>query len=192
MAQKSQHHQKTRIVAVIALIIGVLGLGVAFAALGTTLKINGTAQIGSAKWDIRWENLNCTTTGEAEVNPAASISADFQTITINAKLVTPTDKITCDFEAANKGDLVAKLDSGSFASSVAGLATIKVDYTFKYRSTNGGATVGNNVGAADLDLPANQNHQMQLVLTNANTTLQGTASTVENFSFDLPYVQKNQ
>jgi hypothetical protein len=195
MAQVNNHHKKTRIVAVAALIVGVLGLGVAFAALSTTLYINGSAKVGSANWDIRWKGLNCTATGEASVNPAATISPDFHTITVDAKFVAPNDTVTCNFDAVNEGDIAAKLDSATFANNTTGLASVGanggVTYTFKYRSASGGATSGNSVGAADLDLAVNAKHEMQLVLTNANTSVQGTEST-ESFSFSLPYVQKNQ
>jgi hypothetical protein len=190
MAQNSQHHQKTRTMAVAALIVGVLGLGTAFAALGTTLQINGSAKIGSAKWDIRWKNLTCAASGEAKVDPAASISTDNQTITINAKMIAPNDSVTCNFDAVNEGDLDATLSSSAFVANTASLANINVNYTFKYRSNSGGATTDNLVGAADLDLASGASHQMQLVLTNANNALQNSVVS-ENFSFSLPYVQKN-
>jgi hypothetical protein len=194
MAKVSQHHKKTRLIAVAALVVGVLGLGVAFAALSTTLNINGSAKVGSADWDIRWENLSCTPTGEASITPTAAISGDFHTITIDAKFVAPADTVTCNFDAVNEGDIDAKLTSASFAASVANLANVGSDggvtYMFKYRSTSGGATSGANVGASDLDLAVGATHEMQLVLTNANTVLQS-AESQESFSFGLPYDQKN-
>jgi hypothetical protein len=194
MANVNQHHKKTRMVAVAALVVGVLGLGVAFAALSTTLMINGTAKVGAADWDIRWANLSCSTTGEAELLPAPSISANYQTITIDAQFVAPGDTISCNFNALNNGDIDAKLDHATFVantSNLASLGTNGVSYTFKYRSNSGGATSGNNVGAASLDLVSGQSHEMQLVMTNNNTALLSTATSPTSFSFSLPYVQKS-
>jgi hypothetical protein len=197
MTKVNEHHQKTRLVAVAALIVGVLGLGVAFAALSTTLYINGTAKVGSADWDIRWKNLACTTTGEAKLgtSPAPTISSDYHTITFDAEFVAPGDTVTCNFDAANDGDIDAILTSSSFVASTTDLASVGVNggigYTFKYRSASGGATSGANVGAADLGLTHGDKHEMQLILTNNNTALQSAVSQ-ESFSFSLPYNQKNQ
>jgi hypothetical protein len=63
------HHRKTRVVAVAALSVGVLGLGIAFATLSTNLQINGTARIESASWDVHWENASCVAAGEASNIP---------------------------------------------------------------------------------------------------------------------------
>jgi hypothetical protein len=194
MTNISQHHKKTRLVAVAALVVGVLGLGIAFAALSTTLLINGSAKVGSADWDIRWANLSCTTTGEAEVSPTPSISANFQTITIDAQFVAPGDTVTCNFNALNNGDIDAKLDHSTFVantSSLASLGSQGVSYTFKYRSNSGGATSGDNVGAASINLLSGEAHEMQLVLTNNNTSLLSTATNPASFTFSLPYVQKS-
>ena len=42
----------TAIVIIIALLVAIVSLGVAFAAFSTTLNINGTATVQSSKWDI--------------------------------------------------------------------------------------------------------------------------------------------
>jgi hypothetical protein len=195
MANVSRHHKKTRVIAMAALSVGVVGLGVAFAALSTTLSISGSAKVAVSNWDIRWENLSCTPTGEASVGTTApAISSDYHTITLSPTFTAPGDTVTCNFDAANKGSLAAKLTSSSFVAATSQLATVGADggitYTFKYRTTSGGATVGAAVGAADLVLPVNTSHQMQLILTNANSKLQGTEAT-GTFSFSLPYDQKN-
>jgi hypothetical protein len=196
MAQVSQHHKKTRMIAVAALIVGILGLGVAFAAISTTLNINGTAKISSASWDIHWEDLSCTKTGEATIgSPVPAISSDTLTITADPTFTAPQDTVTCNFAAVNAGNLDATLTSASFAANITDLANVGADggigYTLKYRTTAGGATVGDTVGAANLDLAHGQKHEMQLIFTNNNTILQG-APSQGSFSFTIPYFQKNQ
>ena len=56
------------------LLVVITGLTVAFAALSTTLNINGTAYLDAAKWGIKFKNLSepvkvgtATTTGAAKI-----------------------------------------------------------------------------------------------------------------------------
>ncbi|MDR2063797.1 MAG: hypothetical protein LBQ02_03355 [Candidatus Nomurabacteria bacterium] len=110
MAHVSQHHKKTRIIAVAALVAGVLGLGVAFAALSTTLLINGQATIKSASWDIYWDSLQCTPSGEAQVSSSTiSQTATLKdTVNINANFTANGDKVVCTLVAKNDGSLDAE------------------------------------------------------------------------------------
>ena len=50
---------KLLIISILFMLIA--GLTVAFAALSTTLNINGTAYLDAAKWGIRFENLSSPT-----------------------------------------------------------------------------------------------------------------------------------
>ncbi|MDR1196970.1 MAG: hypothetical protein LBL08_01715 [Candidatus Nomurabacteria bacterium] len=192
----NKHHQRTRGIAVAALIAGVVGLGVAFAALSTTLNITGTAKVGEADWDIHWDNLSCSVTaGEAKVGtPLPAISGGI-TITLAPEFTAPGDQVTCNFDAVNDGDLDAKMTQASFVNNTTNLASIGstggIGYTFKYRSASGGATSGAAVGAADINLASGDTHEMQLILTNNNTGLES-SNDQDSFSFNLPYVQKNQ
>jgi hypothetical protein len=195
MSQISKHYQKTRLLAVVALVIGVVGMGVAFAALSTTLYITGSAKVDSADWDVRWENLACTTTGEASISPTTAISSDFHTITVNAVFVAPNDKVTCLFDAINEGGMDAVLDHNLFVENTSDLSGAGddggVSATLTYRSNSGGAADGDDVGAASLDLPVGSAHQMQLELINTNSTFQETTIS-KNFSFSIPYTQKTK
>ena len=74
----------------------IAGLTVAFAALSTTLNINGTAYLDAAKWGIRFENLSsptrvgkATTTGTAKIeeSKAAEITD------MNVSISIPGDKV---------------------------------------------------------------------------------------------------
>ncbi|MDR1033148.1 MAG: hypothetical protein LBL84_04040, partial [Candidatus Nomurabacteria bacterium] len=120
MAQVSQHHQKTRAIAVAALIAGVFGLSVAFAALSTTLLINGTAKIKNASWDIHWANLSCTPSGEAAVVAAdtkiVKTTDDNDTVQVSTEFKTNGDKVVCTMDAVNAGSINAKLSG--YASSL--------------------------------------------------------------------------
>ena len=103
---------KLLIISILFMLIA--GLTVAFAALSTTLNINGTAYLDAAKWGIRFENLSepvkvgtATTTGTAKIEEtkAAEITG------INVGLSIPGDKIVYTVDLVNKGTINAKIDN---------------------------------------------------------------------------------
>ena len=103
---------KLLIISILFMLIA--GLTVAFAALSTTLNINGTAYLDAAKWGIRFENLSsptkigsATTTGTAKIEEtkAAEITG------MNVGLSTPGDKIVYTVDLVNKGTINAKIDN---------------------------------------------------------------------------------
>ena len=103
---------KLLIISILFMLIA--GLTVAFAALSTTLNINGTAYLDAAKWGIRFENLSsptrvgkATTTGTAKIEEtkAAEITD------MNVGLSIPGDKIVYTVDLVNKGTINAKIDN---------------------------------------------------------------------------------
>ena len=109
-----EKERRTKALVIVVLLIVVAGLTVAFAALSTTLNINGTAYLDAAKWGIRFENLSsptkigsATTTGTAKIEEtkAAEITG------INVSLSTPGDKVTYTVDLVNKGTINAKIDN---------------------------------------------------------------------------------
>ena len=109
-----EKERRTKALVVVVLLIVVAGLTVAFAALSTTLNINGTAYLDAAKWGIRFENLSsptrvgsATTTGTAKIEEtkAAEITD------MNVSLSIPGDKIVYTVDLVNKGTINAKIDN---------------------------------------------------------------------------------
>ncbi len=109
-----EKERRTKALVVVVLLIVFMGLTIAFAALSTTLNINGTAYLDAAKWGIRFENLSsptrvgsATTTGTAKIEEtkAAEING------INVSLSTPGDKVTYTVDLVNKGTINAKIDN---------------------------------------------------------------------------------
>ncbi|MFR5756405.1 MAG: hypothetical protein ACLUD7_03110 [Lachnospiraceae bacterium] len=108
-----EKERRTKALVVVVLLIVVAGLTVAFAALSTTLNINGTAYLDAAKWGIRFENLSsptkigsATTTGTAKIEESKSVEING----INVSLSTPGDKVTYTVDLVNKGTINAKID----------------------------------------------------------------------------------
>ena len=109
-----EKERRTKALVIVVLLIVVAGLTVAFAALSTTLNINGTAYLDAAKWGIRFENLSsptkigsATTTGTAKIEESKSA----EITGINVGLSTPGDKVTYTVDLVNKGTINAKIDN---------------------------------------------------------------------------------
>lgn len=117
-----EKERKAKILALVALIVAVLGLTVAFASLSQTLTINGTANMEPANWDIHLENLNVTekgiagtyyngVNGEAKIIKMPTISADGLSLTgFEVSLKKPGDGVSFDIDIVNAGDIDAKLE----------------------------------------------------------------------------------
>lgn len=103
-----------RICLVAVVLVAVAGLSVGFAALQTTLSINGNTKIDKVGWDIRFENI-VVTDGSVAIgadDTAATIDASDPTkVSYNITLAQPGDFYEFTVDIVNKGTLPAKLDS---------------------------------------------------------------------------------
>ena len=109
-----EKERRTKALVVVVLLIVIAGLTIAFAALSTTLNINGTAYLDAAKWGIRFENLSSPTKiGSANVTGTAKIeeTKSAEITGINVGLSTPGDKVTYTVDLVNKGTINAKIDN---------------------------------------------------------------------------------
>lgn len=105
-----EKQRKIKTISVVALIVAVLGLTVAFAALSQTLTINGTANINTASWDIHFENLMKEEQGDATINEEPVVNKT--TITgINVTLTKPNDVAMFFVDVVNDGTINAQIDS---------------------------------------------------------------------------------
>ncbi len=109
-----EKERRTKALVVVVLLIVIAGLTVAFAALSSSLNINGTAYLDAAKWGIKFENLSepvsvgtATTTGTAKIEETKSA----EITGINVGLSTPGDKVTYTVDLVNKGTINAKIDN---------------------------------------------------------------------------------
>ena len=109
-----EKQRREKALVIVVLLVVIAGLTVAFAALSTTLNINGTAYLDAAKWGIRFENLSsptkigsATTTGTAKIEETKSASITG----MNVSLSIPGDKIVYTVDLVNKGTINAKIDN---------------------------------------------------------------------------------
>ena len=109
-----EKERRTKALVIVVLLVVIAGLTVAFAALSTTLNINGTAYLDAAKWGIKFKNLSepvsvgtATTTGTAKIEETKSA----EITGINVSLSTPGDKVTYTVDLVNEGTINAKIDN---------------------------------------------------------------------------------
>ncbi|MDR0955794.1 MAG: hypothetical protein LBM73_01560 [Candidatus Nomurabacteria bacterium] len=191
---KRDNEQRTRTLAVAVLIVAVVALGVAFAALSTVLNINGTAQIKSASWDVRWTAINCTPAHEAALDTTSTTagSTGFKidtksggstddTAYVAALFKANGDSVTCKLTAKNQGTIPAKIDTGGVTSDLTALTPINVSSTLYY---SGGTTVP---AAGDaLAVGATKDFDLTLTYTGQLVT---TDSAAAAFEYHIPYTQ---
>ena len=109
-----EKERRTKALVVVVLLVVIAGLTVAFAALSTTLNVNGTAYLDAAKWGIKFENLSSPTKiGSANVTGTAKIEETkaAEITDMNVGLSIPGDKVVYTVDLVNKGTINAKIDN---------------------------------------------------------------------------------
>ena len=147
--------RKKGIIAVVALIVAVLALGVGFAAYSQTLTINGSGEVKASSWQVRFENLSSVnTTGTANEVTAPTINTNDTNIgEYDVTFQTPGDSISYTFDIANNGTFDAEISSisiptpectgnGTHATTDAAKVCSNLEYKLTY--TDGGAIVSQN------------------------------------------------
>lgn len=148
-----EKQRKIKTLSLVALIVAVLGLTVAFASLSQTLNITGSAKVENAKWEIKFQNINpVVLEGGASVVTAPEIDDAGTTLgNYEVSLTKPGDSVSYSFEVANAGTIDAKLSTLTKALKPTCNSTIEDDattvcdgltYTLKY--ADGGAEVAAN------------------------------------------------
>ena len=117
------------------LLILLLLIAVGYAAIATTLKINGTSTIKSAKWDVYWENPQVLS--GSVTNTAPTLSESDTKATFNVTLNEPGDYYEFTIDAVNNGSLDAKIDTNGIVKQVKNASGEVVTPTIlKYEVTN--------------------------------------------------------
>ena len=103
---------KEKKIIITVLITIVLMLTVAFASLSSVLKINGTAKVDSALWDIHFKSASMISKkGDARQVQEPVIENGGIDLTLKVGLRKPKDEITYEAVIENKGDIDAEIES---------------------------------------------------------------------------------
>lgn len=126
---KDQSKQKIILVIALAILL-VVGVGIGYAALSSTLNINGTSEIGKVTWDVHLENV-AITTGSATATTPPSVTGS---TTVNYSVTLPAPGTFYEFtvDIKNSGSLPAKLGANPILSGVSAAQEVYTNYTVKY------------------------------------------------------------
>lgn len=113
---------------VLALLLFTITVG--YAALSTTLNINGTSKINNATWDVHFANLKVTS-GSVSATKAATIDSATE-IDYNVELIKPGDFYEFTVDVTNTGTIDAKLDDAPILSGVSAEQDVYTNYTVTY------------------------------------------------------------
>ena len=114
------NENRVRNVVLGVLAVSLIGLTVAYAQLTQRLNINGTAKSKSNTWDIHFENLKSTVTGNAVLSQDNPLTIVSNSTTISGSvgnLSLPGDSIVYTFDIANKGTISAQLSADPIIST---------------------------------------------------------------------------
>ena len=110
-----ERNRKIKTLSLVALIVAVLGLGVAFAALSSKLTINGSAKAQAGSWNIHFAktlDMPTQTTGDASfTEPTLS---DTSILGFKATVTKPGDSVTYYFDIVNSGSVDALIEDYVF------------------------------------------------------------------------------
>ena len=98
---------------IFSLLILLLGLGIGYAALSTTLKINGTTNISGNTWNIYWDEDSIVVNPESMGNTTPTVSNDVETtntkLNWTTNLALPGDFYEFTIDAVNAGTMDAMI-----------------------------------------------------------------------------------
>ena len=123
---------KKVVLSLLALLL--LTITVGYAALSTTLNINGTSKINNATWDVHFTNLKVTS-GSVSATKAATIDSATE-IDYNVELIKPGDFYEFTVDVTNTGTIDAKLGEAPILSGVSAEQDVYTNYTVTYSDDN--------------------------------------------------------
>lgn len=95
--------------AVMAFIISILSLAIAYTAISTTAKINKNSNIADARWNVHFDNLESKTYGDATIIKYPSLKYNKTYIgDFSISLTKPGDGVLFTYDLVNSGSLRAK------------------------------------------------------------------------------------
>lgn len=201
-----EKQRSTKIIAIVALVIGVIGMTIAFAAMSTALTIEGTGEMQTARWNVQFvtTSLEQDTTGDATVTTAPSLTATTLG-TFEVVLTKPGDSVTFTFDVTNTGTIDARIGnlvfnandvtslSGlvptctglatnpTYATADATLVCNNLDFEVEY-------TAGGAIGLNDT-LTAGQTRNLTLTISFNGTNLPTDDVTITGLGITILYSQ---
>ena len=181
---------------VLALVVSLVAVSLAYAGFTQQLNINGSASVKSASWNVHFTNVALgTPVGTAAWGTQPALNGATKIGDYTATLNAPGDTLSFDFDVENTGTFNATLDSITIGSpSCSGDANFtcsQITYKLYKKGTQNEVT---SVATADGDLTANGGKKSYtLVLKfenlNNNNVLPTSDVTVSGLSVVFNYTQ---
>lgn len=199
-----ERERRSKVLAVIAILIAVVSLGVGFAAYSRELTIDGTATVEASSWEIRFENLGTAQlTGTAVEDTAPTINTNDTNIgDYDVTFKTPGDSVSYSFEIANNGTFDAEITTltvptpsctGSGLQAETDAANVCANLEYKLEYSGSDAATGTAVAQGDA-LNAGERRYVTLTLTYKDTitaeNLPQDDVTIDDLGISILYSQK--
>ena len=185
--------KRTKNILLVALVVGLVSMTVAYAAFSTTLTISSSAKVAASKWDIRFANWTQVSVdnlngGTSDASVKASPSETATAITgIEVTFKKPGDAVRFTFDIQNQGDINAQLTGAT------GMTETVSGVTKTVKCAN--ATPTANTATFDLakktgNTPGSISCVMDISYNKDATTMPGTLQTVSLTDVSFIYGQK--
>ncbi len=179
---KRLRFRKSMSIMYILLFVVLASLGAGYAYIKSDLKINGTANVISASWNVHFENLQVTT-GSVTASSPASITDD-TTVEFAATLDEPNDFYEFTVDVANDGTMDAMIDSFEITPELTTAQEKYLEYTIAYSD---GTPLANKQ-----ELKANTSENIKVrfsYIENSDKTNYPTEDQTLNIEFSMDYIQ---
>ena len=123
--------RKTLYMLLSVVMISVLTLTVVYAALSTTLNINGNAEVSAANWDIHLDNVVLNSNSATTTAPTIT---DSKTATFSTTLTTPGDFYEFTIDVVNNGSIDAMIDSVTKTPELSDTQKKYLNYIVEYQN----------------------------------------------------------
>lgn len=140
-----------KILTIISICVGIMGLTIGYSALHTSLAISNNASAVSANWSIKFANISNVTSGNA-INIKTDNNSNTELI-FDMQFNNIGDSITYNFDLVNDGNIDAKL------STLPTLTNIPSNYTYTINYLDGTSIKENDT------LPSGTTKSLKLTIT---------------------------
>mgnify|MGYP003303017868 CR=1 FL=1 len=186
----------------LTVLILLLAITIGYAAIATTLKINGSADVKSARWNVYWdENSIAVTSGSVATtqgNEARVTDSGKTQIEYSVELSEPGDFYEFTVDAVNEGSLNAKIAPNGVKNNVyeSDGTTPKnlpdyLGYTVKYAENDADVTAGDVLEAKKGNTPTRKKYKVRVWYKtdiDPSTLNESTTETLK-LVFEVDYVQ---
>ena len=123
--------RKTLYIILSIVMVSVLTLTVVYAALSTTLQINGQAEVSAANWDIHLDNVQLNNSSATTTAPTIT---DSKTATFSTTLTKPGDFYEFTIDVVNNGSIDAMIDSVTKTPELSDTQKKYLNYIVEYQN----------------------------------------------------------